>query len=378
MSVKLDDSKSYKVDWLSFTKPVENNDPLITAKKFFDNFSYDLDLFEEIPGRFFYNSGLTIGNYINLYYNDPAKEKNKYSPDSINVVFTGNGCTDLGYRLEDLSGYKDYEKNWLQLFSFLTSYGYKITRADIALDIFSNEIDMDLMADKLKAGHYRSVKKTYSINRGADQKGRESGFTIYIGRNVKNSEGVYYTRIYNKLAEFQSKHELPPRKAREAGAWFRVEQSFTKKKAIKIINEILKAGNLGEPYFGVLKSTIEFLEPRYSKNGKLYPNKAFWTVSPWWQKFLQDAKTLRIGSDAIRDVEFGDLLKYLRVQVVPSLRLLELLGKNTNPKFDIYQLIKSCEIDGFSKKQKRLYNNTINLSPELISLYLKQFKEGYK
>lgn len=378
MSMKLTDTLSYKVDWLSFTKKCRIDESKITINKILDYLGYDRALFKKMEsGRYFYNAGLTLGNYVNVYYNEATSELSEKAPHSINIQFTGVGTSDLADRLAVLYNNEDREQNWIRFFKWLYANECRPRRIDLALDDFSGEVSFDLMIKKLKAGQYRSVKKTYSINRGADQKGNLSGLTIYIGKNSKTSRGTYYARFYLKLQEFQSKGQLPPTIARETGVWNRFEIAFSKQKAIDVIDKIIEAGSFGKVYFGVLRSIVEFLNPKRGKNGKVYDNKDFWTVCPWWEKFLHHAETVRVGSDDMRTVELADLLKYIRVQVVPSLRLLEQLGQHTDPKFDIYHMIKMCDIDKFSKKQIRLYNNALTMPPELLKLYLKQFVEGF-
>ena len=70
----------------------------------------------------------------------------------------------------------------------------------------------------------------------------------------------------------------------------------------------------------------------------------------------------------------GRLLRFIRVAVVRSLHLLDEIGQVKG--FDIYELIKSCEIGEYSKKQERLKNETIAMPDKLLSLYLQQFKDG--
>ena len=378
MSMKLTDTLSYKVDWLSFTKKCKIEESKITIDKILDYLGYDRALFKKMDnGRYFYNAGITLGNYVNIYFNEITDSLSSMAPRSVNFQFTGVGTSDLADRLAVLYDNEDREANWIRFFKWLYANECKPTRIDLALDDFGGEVSFDLMIKKLKAGHYRSVKKTYSVTRGADQKGNLSGLTIYIGKNTKTSRGTYYARFYLKLQEYLSKGDLAPSIARKTGVWNRFEIAFSKQKACNVINKIIEANGFGKVYFGVLRSIIEFLNPKRGKNGKIYDNKDFWQVCPWWEKFLQHTKNVRVGSDDLRTVEFADLLRYIRVQVVPSLRLLEQLGKNVDPAFDIYHMIKMCDIDHFSKKQIRLYNNALTMPPELIRLYLKQFIEGY-
>ena len=69
MSMKLTDMLSYKVDWLSFTKKCRIDESKITIDKILDYLGYDRDLFKRMEhGRYFYNAGITLGNYLNIYF----------------------------------------------------------------------------------------------------------------------------------------------------------------------------------------------------------------------------------------------------------------------------------------------------------------------
>ena len=370
---------SYKVDWLAFTVPCKNLDFKITIKKFLDFWGYDLGLFEAIPGRYFYNSGYTIGYYFNIFYNDPAKEISKNSSMTVNFQLTGNGCTDLGYHLEELLDSKDYEANWLYLFEWLEKMNCKITRCDLALDDFTGCCSFETMIENhLKKGFYRSVKKTYSISRGADQKQNSRGLTIYVGKmpaGGAGSAGVVYARFYKKLDEFREKHQLAPKVARESGVWDRYEISFSKRKAQKVVDDILQAQSFSKIYLGVLRNLIEFVNPTRNQRGNLYRNKNKWEICDWWEKFLQNAEKVKIGSDASRETNLPETLQWLRVSVLPSLRLVEQVCLEHG--WDFYSIIRQCDVE-FAKKQKRLLKDSRHIPDKLLKLYLQQFKEGYK
>lgn len=71
----------------------------------------------------------------------------------------------------------------------------------------------------------------------------------------------------------------------------------------------------------------------------------------------------------------GDLLNWLRVSVLPSLALLEKIGKERG--YDIYDLLrKAKKRKTFSKKQNRLYLNSKSLPNEVLDRYLMEFLGG--
>ena len=227
-------SMVYKVDWLALTI----SDTLDQNSEEFElllleNLGYDLADFESIPGRYFYNSGLTLGGYVNVYYNSKEKEVHRNSSMSRNYVFTGQGCTDLGQKINN---------DWVGLFEVLTKLGVKVTRIDLALDDYKAVLDFDKMEQKLKRGEYRSSKKSYNVIKEADVNGDIIGYTIYIGSRSRSANGCYFLRCYDKYAQYKSKAQLPPEEALKSGKWQRYEISYTKKKAQKIVSKIVEDG----------------------------------------------------------------------------------------------------------------------------------------
>ena len=93
---------------------------------------YDLADFDEIPGRFFYNSGATYRNYVNVFWNDADKKIHKNSSKTMTVVFTGQGSTELAEK---------WNTDWVSIFQTLKDYGgVNFTRIDLALDDYDEVV----------------------------------------------------------------------------------------------------------------------------------------------------------------------------------------------------------------------------------------------
>lgn len=68
----------YKIDWLAFTINFKHRKSQQTFDKgIFRVLNFDLNEFEEVPGRFLYNSGATFNGYVNVYWNDEEKPVHK-------------------------------------------------------------------------------------------------------------------------------------------------------------------------------------------------------------------------------------------------------------------------------------------------------------
>ena len=118
----------YKIDWLSFSFPSDQlNDVLNDVM--IDKFHYDINVFEKGKGRNFYNTGLTLGGYVNIYYNDVNEAVYGYSTNTANIVFTGQGMTDVVNRVGDT----------LEVLRTVFSIkDVSIARVDIAFEIIKN------------------------------------------------------------------------------------------------------------------------------------------------------------------------------------------------------------------------------------------------
>lgn len=366
MATDTDKSMFYKIDWLAFTIPNQNdvflndNDGETVNFKLIQLLNYDLNDFEEIPGRYFYNSGLSLGGYVNVYYNDFSKKLMKNTNPTRNYVFTGQGCTDLAQKIES---------DWNWLFNRILELGGKITRIDLAIDDFEGVLDFEVMESHLKAGHYRSSKKSYNVVKQADVNGHIKGYTIYIGTMSKSAKGCYYVRFYDKLAQYVSKNQLPPPEAIANDRWQRYEISFTKTKAMKIVDLMISDGQtIGSIYHEAMRDIVEFLE--FDEKQK---NKSRWKVCDWWESFLGNCEKIKLGEPE-RDADLGRMLEWVRVAVLPAIHTLDEILSNYD--FDIYELMKRGFDGELSKKQKRLINNSRNLSIEEIARNVEAFMDG--
>lgn len=346
----------YKIDWLAFSVSLENYD---LEKEIIRLLKYDIKEFTEIPARFFYNSGMTFYNFINIFYNDKKKKLHTNSSNTMTVVFTGQGCTDLAEK---------FDEDWLEIFELLTMYNKKIsfTRIDIALDDFDKTVSFDDIEKKLKKGHYRSSKESYNIVKTSDVNGKTLGQTIYIGnaRAASGSRGNVYARFYDKKAQYEAKNQILLEQAQES--WQRYEISYSKKYANSVVEQYLKIKNIDKIFKTTLRDLLELLTPR--PNNK---NKSRWFKTRFWQDFLRYDEKIDFGISE-RDVMLADLLNWLQTAVLPSLALLEKIGNERG--FDIYELLRIAEKNkGFSKKQNRLYLNSQTISDELLNDYLSNF-----
>lgn len=368
---------AYKVDWFQATESSENDEILNILDSnlwaFLEEIGYKFGGFEEASPRYFYNSALTLGRYLNIYYDSESKEVNKYSPKNVLFQFTGQGSTDLALKLSEYFNTTDFSRVWFNFFKVVYKYQIKVTRMDVALDDFNARLNFDQMERKLKRKEFRSSKRSYNVVRDKNTNGTIKGETLYLGTRKRHQDG-YLIRFYNKFAEYKSKGAILPTAVENivtgegTHKWQRYEIEIHGQACANFIACVLGGESFGMIYKGLMRNAIEFLKA--SRSNK---NKNYWQVCDWWEQFLEGAGKCSLAEPE-RDLNLGRLLRWIRVSVVPSLHLLDEIGQQNG--FDIYELIKECEIEPYAKKQERLKNEALNMSQDLIDSYIEAFRMG--
>lgn len=377
MALQSSISMGYKIDWFQCTEDSKTDDVLDVLDSnfwyFLEKIGYKLDDFELAAPKYFYNSGLTMKHYINIYFDDEDKGINRYSPRNVMYQFTGQGSTDLALKLGKYLQTDDFNKVWNTFFKVVMNCEVKVTRIDVALDDYQGVLNFDKMERKLQRREFRASKRTYNIVKSKNTDGSIKGETIYLGSRKRHQDG-YLIRFYDKYAEYKSKGDILPTVVENlithAGThvWQRYEIEIHGKACKNFILKILAGMTFGELYKSLMKNAIEFLKVKKSNK-----NKAYWPLVDWWADFLEGAEKSSLAEPET-DADLGRLLRWIRVSVVPSLHLLDEIGQQKG--FDIYKEIKNCVIPPYAKKQERLKNNALALSDVEIKKYLKAFEDG--
>lgn len=358
----------YKIDWLSFSFPSEQLADVL-KKVMTEKFHYDIDVFEKGKGRNFYNTGLTLGGYVNIYYNDDTQTVYGYSKKTANIVFTGQGMTDVVNRVG----------NTLDVLRTVFSIkGVSIARVDLAFDNFFKDGEvpsLELISRKLDSKEYKSPKRSHNIIKESDTEGNDLGHTVYIGKHVKTSAGNYYLRIYNKYGEYVNhKMAILPSIAEKTGSWERWEFVFTKKKAHNIVNSLLNEpryqNDVDIIFKEMLNTTVQFIEPTFNNKGNEVLRKR-WKVCDWWTSFLTSPIKYKFKNRDV-DADFEKMLIWISNAVAPTIKTLSIICENYG--YNFFELLQNFPFqDELSKKNKRAINdyklNQDNVN-RLISMFL--------
>lgn len=360
----------YKIDWLSFSFPSEQladvlNDVMTST------FHYDINDFEKGKGRNFYNTGLTLGGYVNIYYNDVTQAVYGYSTNTANIVFTGQGMTDVVNRVGDT----------LEVLKTVFSIkDVSIARIDLAFDNFFKDGEvpsLELISSKLDSKEYKSPKRSHNIIKESDTEGNELGHTVYIGKHTKTSQGNYYLRIYDKHAQYvNQKMAILPSVAEKTGTWERWEFVFTKKKAHNIVNSLLNEpryqNDVNLIFKEMLNTTVQFIEPTATNKGNEALRKR-WEVCEWWTSFLTSQIKYQFKNSDV-DADFERMLIWISNAVTPTLKALSIICDNYG--YDFFEILQKFPFkQDLSKKHIRAINDD-KLNQDKVNSLISMFLNG--
>ena len=377
---------SYKVDWFQCTESGLNNKSLTVFSskfwKFLELIGYDLANFKPANARYFYNTGLSSkSDGMNIYYDDPNKGLNEFSPKNICFQITGNGASGLAIKLSNYFKTNDFESVWYEFFKIVNKFELKVTRLDVALDDYNNpsSLKLDQLERKLSLRQFRATKHTFNIVKEKSTNGVVKGETIYLGTRKRHQDG-YLIRFYDKYAEFKSKGGLMPRQVEDVLAeaevgtkvgthkWQRYEIEIHGKACMKFIEQVLGGMSFGMLYKGLMKNAIEFL--KVSRSNK---NRNYWKVCDWWTEFLDGAEKCSLA-EPFEVSNFNRTLKWLRLAVLPSIKVIDEVLQSRG--LDFYDLMKETKVLQFSKRQEQLKNDALAMSDSELDSYIEQFKQG--
>lgn len=360
---------SYKIDWLSFTFPVEYFDEVF-QKIMVEQFKYSSDDFEDAPPKNYYNTTKTIGNYVNIMYNIKSKPIKGNTSDTVNIVFTGQGMSDLRNRVGSFIGI---------LKTVWAIPNVSIARIDIAFDSFHKKSEvprLDLISKKLDLKEYKSPKRSHNIIKEEDSEGNIYGHSAYIGS--RSSSNSYYCRVYSKYHQYlYNKNSQLPDIVQQTRHWERWELVFSKQKATNIVDTLLNNPryqyDINLIFKEMLGLLITFLEPTRTRDGKLQ-RKTRWKTCEWWTKFLESDKKYEFTKIDL-DANFALTLHWVANAIAPTINVLNLILKEYG--YDFIDMLKKYPYKKeLSKKHTRLIKDAMLNSQDKVNDLVSQFMNG--
>ena len=357
------------IDWLSFTIPLLNPDDLSLGN--IERIKYELLLNSEIQpmiknGRYSYTSAIEYSDYYTILYNDVrGRDFEKGDPSlerflkmGIHFEFSGNGCKRLVERLKESS--MDVREYLL----FLSQYGVKFSRIDIAYDDFNKLLDFDVMEQKMKDGlvitKMRSSKQVegYTKIESLGNEGKRKGVTLYFGNRGSSA----FVRFYDKLAE-----QLDKKKPVDANieTWQRYELVLKKEKATDFVEKYKECPDLGKLYKKIMGGMIRFIDDTDI-------NKSRCETSQFWKEFLSDEIPVVLSSKKA-DSDLLSVIEWFDKSVLNSLIVLLTIAEYED--IDFFELLANSKRT-LNIRQQNMINEYLKMDEEYRKTVVEKLKKS--
>jgi len=205
--------------------------------------------------------------FANIEIHTSSQHKN------ILVNLSGQDCRQYEEYMSAIDGW-----HWHEFIKVILGNNGKISRIDLALDIFDDSCpSVKTLQDYVKRGQLSSRSQTFKeINSGRVIDGTLYGFTLYVGALPQ------LLRIYDKKQEVKDNSgELV-----NVEKWIRWELELGDKKAMEVAVYISKGTPLNVIIRGILSAHYAFkTQPKGKKD---FPNKTRWSNMKWWDNFIKE------------------------------------------------------------------------------------------
>ena len=326
------------IDWLTFTVH-GTDDPAAVIR---DKLGMDPDLFQLASSVLSGYSAEQRFSDIHVCYGGETRVNRTTGEvcfDSermgVCVSMSGNGCRtfeNLSHlKPENVQGQtENISLPFCSLFQTIAAdENIHATRLDVACDDKHGYLDKEKLFDCYynDALNTRSTKWNW-IEGKAGRKGRDTGFTFYVG----SASSDFRLRIYDKAAQQNLDQH-----------WIRCEMKMKDAHADAFIKQAAVSGaSVGELAAEVLNDKVAFVELDDSNISRC-------TVCSWWSDFVSTVKSVHLVAREAIQHPVQKIAQWLRYQVGCSLRIV----KETMGYMELRNIIEEAE-DRLSMKQRAL------------------------
>jgi phage replication initiation protein len=254
------------IDYLRVTFPIHD-----TAIIFENVLKIDKAYFAEVDSHLYgYIGGYQL-DYIQVLYSKKNDER------GVLIQLSGQGCRQFEAFLEAQG------RTWFDFFYACFDYKCRVTRLDLAINDYKEYLSIPTLLNKIFRQELISRFRKFDFNgSGSISERKQEGTSIYFGS--KKSE--FYITFYQKNYEQARKLRIP---VEEVPIKNRYEMRFKNERAMLVITEFMKSGDLSTIVLGIMKDYLLFTDRRADVNRK------YWKINRKWAYFLGDVEKMRLA-----------------------------------------------------------------------------------
>ena len=253
------------------------------------------------------------------------------------ILMSGKGCRNYENFLQ-LN-----EETWFDFFTRVCQYHINFPRIDLAIDDRKPYLSIPDLIVRTKEGLLSSKLREIDFHDSGELKEevfQSKGGSLYLGSSASNLRLVFYEKGYEQAEKFGK--ELNP-------DWNRYELRFRHKKAVRLVEELLKDRDVARIALSVLNEKVRFLQ---KPENSTVTRKRLYPTYPPWEELMQAVGKIKLTMNPEKKT-LERTWQWLNVAVSPSLKLMDKIGKLDNRDY-IRQLIERGQMN---KEQQRIYED---------------------
>ena len=227
--------------------------------------------------------------------------------EGFQILMSGSGC-------------RDYEKflainqeTWFDFFERICRYNVNFPRIDLAIDDRKTYLSIPELIRLKNEGLISSQLRDISENRSdklSEDNIEANGKSLYIGSKSSDFRIVFYEKGYEQAEKFGKELDTN---------WNRYELRFRQKKAVRLVQELLKDRNVARVAMSVLNDKIRFLQK--PENSSITRKRLYPTYPPW-EEFMQSIPKIKLCMDSVPiDNYLQKNREWLIKNVAPSVKM---------------------------------------------------------
>ena len=263
--------------------------------------------------------------------------------DNIKILKpTGNAQYEGFQILMSGSGCRNYEnflmmnkETWFDFLERVCRYPVNFPRIDLAIDDTKPYLSIPELIRLKNEGLISSQLRDTAENRSDRLKEDEieaQGKTLYLGSKHSDFRITFYEKGYEQAEKFGKELNLD---------WNRYELRFRHKKAVRLVEELLKDRDVARIALSVLNEKVRFLQ---KPENSTVTRKRLYPTYPPWEELMQDVGKIKLTMNPEKKT-LERTWQWLNVAVSPSLKLMDKIGKLDNRDYRVYTLLGDGEIE---------------------------------
>ena len=253
------------------------------------------------------------------------------------ILMSGKGCRNYENFLQ-LN-----EETWFDFLNRVCQYHINFPRIDLAIDDRKPYLSIPDLIVRTKEGLLSTKLREIDFHDSGELKEevfQSKGGSLYLGSSASNLRLVFYEKGYEQAEKFGK--ELNP-------DWNRYELRFRHKKAVRLVEELLKDRDVARIALSVLNEKVRFLQ---KPENSTVTRKRLYPTYPPWEELMQDVGKIKLTMNPEKKT-LERTWQWLNVAVSPSLKLMDKIGKLDNRDY-IRQLIERGQMN---EEQQRIYED---------------------